>query len=197
MYFVLRSLINYLVTTPNTTWASCIGHIIMSTLSRHFYKGHTDQNACLSGKYRVDFLHIPSNCYYTLLSISESHDSSKSNFTALKNTGYGNGCGQSSRWLNSACVTLQLQNMEDELRGTTQTCTVRNDEWSQRSSDACMVKSCKLSSQISLLQTTWKNGDTDRKFVTFGEGMTEVFFVCFPLKLQQPGGRNINTDGNY
>ena len=23
------------------------------------------------------------------------------------------------------------------------------------------------------------------------------FFVCFPLKLQQPGGRNINTDGNY
>ena len=74
----------YLVTMVATTWSSSIGHIIMSTLSRHIYEGHTDQNAPLSGKCRVDYLHISPNCHYILSSISESHGSPKTNFTALK-----------------------------------------------------------------------------------------------------------------
>ena len=67
-----------------TTWSLSIGHIIMSTLSCHIYEGHTDQNAPLSGKYTVDYLHISPNCQYILSSISESHGSPKANFTALK-----------------------------------------------------------------------------------------------------------------
>ena len=46
-------------------------------LSRHVHKGHTDQNAPLSGKYMVDYLHISPNCHYILSSISESHGSPK------------------------------------------------------------------------------------------------------------------------
>ena len=57
---------NYLVTMVTTTWSSCIGHIIMSTLLCHVYKGHADQNALLLGKYRVYYLHISPNCYYIL-----------------------------------------------------------------------------------------------------------------------------------
>ena len=34
----------------------------------------------------------------------------------------------------AVCVMLRLLNTEDELRGMTQTCTARSDEWSQRSS---------------------------------------------------------------
>ena len=64
---------NYLVTMATTTWSSSIGHIIMSILSCHIYEGHTNQNASLSGKYMVDYLHI-----------SEFHGSPKTNFTALK-----------------------------------------------------------------------------------------------------------------
>ena len=52
--------------------------------ARHIYEGHTDQNAPLSGKYTVDYLHISHNCQYILSSISESHGSPKTNFTALK-----------------------------------------------------------------------------------------------------------------
>ena len=53
-------------------------------LSCHVYEDHTDQNAPLSGKYTVDYLHISPNCHYILPSISESHGSPKTNFTALK-----------------------------------------------------------------------------------------------------------------
>ena len=35
-------------------------------------------------KYRVDHLYISPNCHYILSSISESHGSPKTNFTALK-----------------------------------------------------------------------------------------------------------------
>ena len=79
-----KTTINYLVTMATTTWSLSIGHIIMSTLSCHIYEGHTDQNAPLSGKYTVDYLHISPNCQYILSSISESHGSPKTNFTALK-----------------------------------------------------------------------------------------------------------------
>ena len=67
-----------------TTTSSSIDNIIMSTLSCHIYEGHTDQNAPLSGKYRVDYLHISPNRQYILSSIFESHGSPKTNFTALK-----------------------------------------------------------------------------------------------------------------
>ena len=66
-----------------TTWSSCIGHIIMSTLLCHVYIGHTDQNAPLLGKYRVDYLHIFPTCCYVLSSISKSHGSPKTNFCTL------------------------------------------------------------------------------------------------------------------
>ena len=67
-----------------TTWSISIGHIIMSTLSCHIFEGHTDQNAPLLGRYRVDYLHISPNSQYILSSISESHGSPKIKFTALK-----------------------------------------------------------------------------------------------------------------
>ena len=40
----------------------------------------------------------------------------------------------------AAYVRLQLQNMADELRGMTQTCTARSDERSLKSGCACVVK---------------------------------------------------------
>ena len=61
-----------------------IGHILMSTLSRHVYEGHTDPNALPSGKYMVDYLHISPNCHCILSSITESHGSPKTYFIALK-----------------------------------------------------------------------------------------------------------------
>ena len=67
-----------------TTLSPSIGHIVMSILPCHIYKGHTDQNAPLLGKYRVDYLLISPNCHYILSSISESHGSPKTNFNALK-----------------------------------------------------------------------------------------------------------------
>ena len=68
----------------------------------------------------------------------------------------------------AAYVRLQLQNMADELRGTTQTCTARSIERSPRSGCACMVKVRKFSSQIPLPQTTrWRNGNVERQFITF------------------------------
>ena len=54
----------------------------------------------------------------------------------------------------AAYVRLQLQNMADELRSTTQTCTARTDERSLKSGCARVVKVRKFSSQIMLLQTT-------------------------------------------
>ena len=69
---------------------------------------------------------------------------------------YGNGHGQRSKQNNSHClrVRLQLQNTEDESRGTTQTCTTKSYEKSLRSSCAGVVKVGEFSSQILLLQTT-------------------------------------------
>ena len=58
--------------------------VTLSTLSCHIYEGDTDQNAPLSDKYTVDYLHISPNCHYILSSISESHVSPKTTFTALK-----------------------------------------------------------------------------------------------------------------
>ena len=49
----------------------------------------------------------------------------------------------------SVCmVRLQLQHMEDELRGTTQTCIARSDEQSQRSCCARIVEARKFSRYI-------------------------------------------------
>ena len=66
------------------TWSLSIGYIIMPTLSCHIYEGHTDQNAPLSGKYTVDYLHISPNCQYILSSIFESHGSPKTILLHLK-----------------------------------------------------------------------------------------------------------------
>ena len=54
----------------------------------------------------------------------------------------------------AACVRLQPQNTKDELRGTTQVCTTKNNEASLRSGRAGMVKVSEFSSQILLPQTT-------------------------------------------
>ena len=64
--------------------------------------------------------------------------------------GYQNGRGQISKWawsevqtaqlMVSACVRLQLQNMEDKSRGTTQTCTAKSNEGPLRSGCAGVVK---------------------------------------------------------
>ena len=53
----------------------------------------------------------------------------------------------------AACVWLQLQNMEDELRGT----TANSNERSLRSGRAGMVKVGEFSIQIPLLQTTGRD----------------------------------------
>ena len=60
--------INNLVTMATTIWSSCIGYIIMSTLSCHVYEGHTYQNVHLRGKYMVEYLHISPNSHYILFS---------------------------------------------------------------------------------------------------------------------------------
>ena len=54
----------------------------------------------------------------------------------------------------AAYVRLQLQNMKDELRGTTQSSTARSNERSLRVGRARMVKVREFSSQIPLPQTT-------------------------------------------
>ena len=57
----------------------------------------------------------------------------------------------------AACVRLQPQIMEDELRAMTQTCTAKSHERSLRNSLAGVVKVGKFSSQIPLLQTTGRD----------------------------------------
>ena len=57
----------------------------------------------------------------------------------------------------AVCIRIQLQNTEDELRGTTESCTARNNEKSLGSSHACMVKVSKFSVQILLQQTTGRD----------------------------------------
>ena len=54
----------------------------------------------------------------------------------------------------AACVKLQLQNTEDESKGTTQTCKARSNERSLRSGRACVVKVREFSSQIPLPRAT-------------------------------------------
>ena len=59
----------------------------------------------------------------------------------------------------AACVRLQPQNTEDELRGTTQTCTARSDEQSQRSHCAHIVKDRKFSRYVnSTSANNWEGG---------------------------------------
>ena len=73
----------------------------------------------------------------------------------------------------AGCVRLQQQNMEDESRGTTQTCTVRSDEKSVRSCPVCVVK---VRSQIPLLQATGKDKQQCRGTIhNFFEGVTKAF----------------------
>ena len=50
----------------------------------------------------------------------------------------------------AVCIRIQLQNSEDELRGTTESCTARNNEKSLGSGHACMVKVSEFSIQIPL-----------------------------------------------
>ena len=64
-----------------TTW-SCIGHIVMYTMSYHVYEGHTDHHA-LVGMGLIT-CNISPNCSYILSIISEPHGSPKTNLTALK-----------------------------------------------------------------------------------------------------------------
>ena len=53
----------------------------------------------------------------------------------------------------AVCVKLQQRNTEDKSRGTTQTCTTKSNEKSQRSSRAGLVQAIEFSSQIPLPQT--------------------------------------------
>ena len=64
---------------------------------------------------------------------------------------------QTEKLAVAACVRLQPQNMEDESRGTTQTCTAKSYERSLRSGRAGVVKVGKFSIQIPLPQTTGKD----------------------------------------
>ena len=75
--------------------------------------------------------------------------------------GFGNGCGQRSKLTAAACVRLQLQNTEDELRGTTQTYTARSNEKSLRSDSTQVVKVREFSSQILLLQANGRNSNAN------------------------------------
>ena len=66
-------------------------------------------------------------------------------------------------------VKLQLQNMEDESRGMTQTCTARSNEISPRSGRAHKVKVHKFSSQVLLPQTTVREkGNAEGQFLRSG-----------------------------
>ena len=59
----------------------------------------------------------------------------------------------------AACVRLQPQNTEDGLRGTTQTCTARSDELSQRSHCAHVVEARKFSRYVnSTSANNWEGG---------------------------------------
>ena len=86
----------------------------------------------------------------------------------------------------AACVRLHPQNMEDESRGTTQTCTARSNERSLRSSRSHLVKVREFSSQIPLSQTTGRDEPQCRG--TIGN-LTKAFSnlslfwetVCFSL----------------
>ena len=79
----------------------------------------------------------------------------------------------------AACVRLQLQNTEDELRSTTQTCTASNNERSLRSSHSHVVKVCKFSSQICFcIQLGGMNHNAEGQFVTFSradEGLLKYY----------------------
>ena len=75
------------------------------------------------------------------------------------------------------CVRLQLQNMEDESRGTTQTCTARSNDMSLKSGRAHMVKVCEFSSQILLPQTTGRDKPQCRGTIcNIFELWTKAFF---------------------
>ena len=70
-----------------TTWPSSIGHINMSTCRVMFTRVILIEMHPYQVKYSVDYLHISPNCQYIPSSISESHGSPKTNFTALKEKG--------------------------------------------------------------------------------------------------------------
>ena len=56
-------------------------HIFMSTLSCHFYEGRMTKMHPYG--VNINYLHVSPNSHYILLSISKSHGSPKTNFTAL------------------------------------------------------------------------------------------------------------------
>ena len=91
-------------------------------------------------------------------------------FCCWKVTGYQNHCSEQSRQNNSQllCVRLQLQNIEDESRGTTQTCIVRSGKLSQSSCHVHVVKLKNFPAKFHFnKQLGWTNGNTHKQFVTF------------------------------
>lgn len=72
----------------------------------------------------------------------------------------------------ATCVRLQLQNMQDESRGMTQTCIARSDERFLRSGRAHVVKVCEFSGQIQMGGT---NGNAEEQFVTFSRSWRRLF----------------------
>ena len=58
--------------------------VIMHQLHNHVMLCLWWSKCTLLGKYGVDYLHVSPNCHYILSSISKSHGSPKTNFTALK-----------------------------------------------------------------------------------------------------------------
>ena len=103
----------------------------------------------------VPFLHF--SHFYVLVSVlffNVNYSYSRPNIhLRLWDTEVGMVSGQDGPTLGGY-VRLQLQNMEDESRGKTQTCTARSNERSLTSGRAPVVKARKLSRQILLPQTT-------------------------------------------
>ena len=76
----------------------------------------------------------------------------------------------------AACVRLQLENTKDELRGMTQMCTARSDEWPERSCHTTWPKLMNFPAKFHFHKKPGgRNGNTDRQFVTFLRAWRRLF----------------------
>lgn len=96
--------------------------------------------------------------------------------------GFGNGCGQRSKLTVAVCVRLQLQNIEDELRGMPQTYTARSNEKSLRSDSTRVVKVREFPAKFRFCKQTGGTAmQIYRQFVTFSR--SEQVFEQYLLLL--------------
>ena len=121
----------------------------------------------LSQEWTIPFAITSTHCLSSSVKL-EDHLLYK--FCCWKVTGYQNHCSEQSRQNNSQllCVRLQLQNIEDESRGTTQTCIVRSGKLSQSSCHVRVVKLKNFPAKFHFYkQLGGMNGNTHKQFVTF------------------------------